>query len=180
MPTIHNDQAGIVVDASKALKKVGMLARFFGAVRSFFGGQGLPPGPDTKDVLDAIGQRILRDTGLILQRAGNAPGGRPWQVMAPMTLRMRPQRASTHHFSSPYQTLLQQSMNVATGAGKTVDAARATVEVGTNVRYAKDHHFGAGRIPARPLLPTKVHAGEAARQTVEAIVNQLATSVNRA
>jgi phage gpG-like protein len=155
MATIHQDQAGIVVDATKALKKVDLLKA------------GLTP----KDILDTVGQRILRDTGKLLEGAGSAPGGRPWQVMAPMTLRMRPLRKSTHHFSSPYQTLLQQSMNAAVSGSQ--------VEVGTNARYAKDHHFGAGRIPARPLLPTTSYAGEAARQTVQAIVNQLVATVGR-
>lgn len=155
MATIHSDQAGIVVDASKALAKVKLL------------GTGLEP----KDILSTIGTRILGATARILDKAGSSPGGRPWQEMAPMTLRMRPLRRSTHHFSSPYQQLLQQSMT-STVQGET------QVEVGTNARYARDHHFGAGRIPARPLLPTTEYAGQQARSVVTAIINQLANAAN--
>lgn len=158
-PIPHGQQVGITIDATKAVAK---LNRAKAALQ-------------VRDVLDTIGQKILRDTGLILQEAGKSPGGEPWKVMAPMTLRLRPLRRSSHHFSSPYQTLLQQSMNPQTGAGKTVTESTATVEIGTNVRYAKLHHQGDGkRLPARPLLPKAAYARTQAVRVVQAMVDVLA------
>lgn len=149
----HGQQVGITIDATKAVAK---LNRAKAALQ-------------VRDVLDVIGQKILRDTGLILQEAGKSPGGEPWKVMAPMTIKRRPLRRSSHHFSSPYQTLLQQSM------AAQVTESTATVEVGTNARYAKLHHKGDGkRLPARPLLPKAAHARTQAVRVVQAMVDLLA------
>jgi hypothetical protein len=153
MPTTHGEQVGIKVDASKAVAKLGRLSA----------------GLQVRDILEGIGAKLLYVTGIILQRAGNAPGGAPWQKMAPLTLRRRPLRSSPNHFSSPYQTLLQQSMV------SQVTEASSTVSVGTNARYARDHHFGvpSRNLPARKLLPEPGFARGEALKTVQAIVDNL-------
>ena len=152
MPTVHGQQVGIEVDASQALAKLNR-AKLALAVRG---------------MLDTIGQKVLRDTGLLLQKAGSSPGGEAWKPMAPITIKRRPVRASSRHFSSPYQTLLQQSMVAQ------VTESAAVVEVGTNARYAKLHHKGDGkRLPARPLLPGAAYVRTSAAAVVQAIVTKL-------
>jgi hypothetical protein len=159
MPTTHGEQVGIKVDASKAMAKLGRLSA----------------GLAVRDVLDGIGAKLLYVTGIILQKAGQAPGGLPWQKMAPLTIALRPLRSSPYHFSSPYQTLLQQSMV------SVVSEATASVSVGTNARYAKDHHFGmpSKNLPARKLLPEPGFARSEAAKTVQAIVDQVLRSLPR-
>lgn len=156
MATIHGQQAGIKVDATKALQKLR-------AVNAL-----LTP----QDILDTIGQRILRDTGLLLDAAGRTAGNKPWQQMKPLTIKRRPVRQSNRHFSSPYQTLLRQSMVAQTNAGA------GEVEVGTNARYAKFHHAGGRHLPARPLLPQPAAARAGALLVVQAIVKQFAAVGN--
>jgi phage gpG-like protein len=143
---------GITIDASGALKKIKLLQ------------SGLEP----KDILDTIGARLLRDTGKVLETAGSAPGGVPWVPMKPATIKRRPVRKSNRHFSSPYQTLLQQSMASAVSGNQ--------VEVGTNAKYAAFHHMGGGHLPSRKLLPGVAYAKTAATQVVQAIVDALARS----
>lgn len=156
MPTEHGSQVGIRVDATLAIAKLGRVRAIL-AVR---------------DILETIGQSQLRWTGLNLEQAGTVAGGHPWQRMAPLTIARRPLRRSVYHFSSPYQTLLQQSMVAE------VDEATASVSIGTNARYAAEHHFGAKRgrwvLPARKLLPDEIQARKSALEVVQAIIRQLA------
>ena len=111
MPT-HGQQVGITVDAKRAIAKLERLKAGF-AVRT---------------ILSAIGLAQIYWIGRNLNAAGKVEGGQPWQVMAPITIARRPQRPSSHHFSSPYQTLLQQSMV------QEVNEGAASVNVGTNAK----------------------------------------------
>jgi hypothetical protein len=156
---IHGQQIGVQIDASKALAKIGRMKSTL----------------TIRDILETIGAKELRWTGLNLQKAGREPGGSPWQVMAPMTLRLRPLRTDKFHFSSPYQTLLQQSMVVE------VNEATATVSVGTNARYAKEHHLGvpSRRLPSRKLVGSAESARKHALAVVKAIVAKLASEAGR-
>jgi Phage virion morphogenesis family len=158
-PVPHGGAVGVSVDATRAVAKIGRLRG----------------GLAVRDILEAIGAKELRWTGLNLQKAGKVESGFPWQVMAPMTLRMRPRRPSTHHFSSPYQTLLQQSMT------SEVNEGTATVSVGTNARYAIKHHEGdpSTNLPARKLVGTPGPARLRALQVIDAIVAKLKQAASR-
>jgi phage gpG-like protein len=157
----HNTQVGISIDASQAIAKMGRVQAIL----------------QVRDILETIGQSQLRWIGLNIQEAGNVAGGQPWQRMAPVTIKRRPLRRSPSHFSSPYQTLLQQSVNAEVLKEAEVNEAAASVSVGTNAQYALYHHFGARRgrwvLPARPLLPSVTHARKLALDVVNAIVTQL-------
>lgn len=146
----HGGQYGVKIDVSKALDR---LARM-GATLA------------VRETLEAIGQNELRWTGLNLQKAGRVPDGSPWAKMAPLTLRLRPLRVDAYHFSSPYQALLQQSMTVR------VDAGAGSVSIGTNARYAVEHHEGRPErnLPARKLVGSPAGARARAMQLVSAIV----------
>jgi phage gpG-like protein len=153
MATSHGQQAGITIDASTALTK---LARMGSALT-------------VRDILEGIGAKELRWTGMMLDAAGKVPEGLPWQHMAPLTLRRRPVRQSPFHFSSPYQTLLRQSMTTR------VDEASASVSIGTNAPHAIEHHLGvpARNLPARRLLATPAVARKHALEFIRAVVDQL-------
>lgn len=159
-PVPHGQQVGVTVEAKVGLSK---LARLSAALA-------------VRDLLDAIGARELYWVGLNLQEAGRVEGGEPWQIMAPLTLRLRPQRRSSYHFYSPYQTLLQQSMTAK------VDPARGEVKVGTQARYASEHHFGvpSRNLPARRLLPGIPVARDLAVSVVTAAVQRTVAEVNNA
>jgi hypothetical protein len=156
-PVPHAGAVGVSIDASKALTKIGR-------VRAAL---------TVGSILKAIGAKELRWTGLNLQKAGREAGGVPWQVMAPMTLRMRPLRSSKYHFSSPYQTLLQQSMV------SEVNEGTSTVTIGTSARYAIEHHEGRPQrnLPARKLVSAPGPARLRALQVVNAIVAKFKTDV---
>lgn len=157
---VHTQQVGITVDATRAITKLERLKAGF-AVRT---------------ILDAIGQAHLFWIGHNLAAAGSVPDGKPWQVMAQITIMRRPKRGSSRHFSSPYQQILQQSMV------REVNEGGSSVNVGTNARYALFHHEGAKKngtnwvLPARRLLPEAPVARKIAADTVQAIVDQLVRS----
>lgn len=142
---------GIQIDVSKAVGKLR-------AVQVLL---------DVETVLRGIGMKQLYWIGKNLQEAGTVPGGQPWQVMAPITLKRRPLRKSKHHFSSPYQTLLQQSFVV-----DDVNPTKASVSVGTNARYARDHQEGvrSRNLPARKLLPEPNVAQQLAAEFLNAVI----------
>lgn len=118
-------------------------------------------------VLDTIAQRLLGWTTTNIARAGRAEF--PWQKMAAITIANRPLRVSRHHFSSPYQTLLQQSFVARVTGGE--------VGVGTEAKYAAYHHFGARRgrwvLPARKMLPSVKMARSLATDVMNAIVRNV-------
>jgi hypothetical protein len=144
---------GVEVNVSRGLAKLGRVKDL------------LTP----REILEGIGQRQLYWVGINLQSAGSQGEGR-WQHMAAITLERRPLRPSPHHFSSPYQTLLQQSpvMEV---------RGEEAVAVGTNARYAVYHHFGARDggwvLPARPLLPSPGKARDTAQEFLRELVRQI-------
>jgi hypothetical protein len=156
-PVPHGGAVGVTVDASKALTKTGRLRAAL----------------SVKNILAALGAAELRWTGLNLQKAGKEAGGAPWQVMAPMTLRMRPRRPSKYHFSSPYQTLLQQSMV------SEVNEGTSTVAIGTSARYAIEHHEGRPQrnLPARKLVGSPGPARDRALRVLDAIVTKIKAEV---
>lgn len=125
------------------------------------------------EILDTIGQRLLGWTTTNIARAGRAEF--PWQKMADITIRQRPLRPSRHHFSSPYQTLLQQSFVAKVMHGE--------VGVGTEAKYAAFHHFGARRgrwvLPARKMLPSVRMARSLATDVMNAIVRNIHHIGNR-
>lgn len=124
---------------------------------------------DVRDVLNTIGLRQLYWMGQSLQSAGT---DKPWQTMAASTIRRRPQRASPRHFSSRYQALLQQSPVY------DVAVAAASVEVGTNARYARFHHEGNRRLPARQIIPDERRARQLAIAVIDAIHEQIRVDGN--
>lgn len=136
---------------------------------------------DEEAVLRLIGLRLLNWIGKNLRTAG-ADGVGLWHRMAPSTIRQRPQRQSPHHFSSRYQTLLQQSFV------SVVNPASKTVRVGTQAKYAAFHHFGVPsrgfpnrpahvgpnwRLPARPMLPSGPEARAMAVSVLAALKSRL-------
>lgn len=143
----HGQQTGIKVDASRGMAK---LADVLAIVSG-------------RTVLETIGQRLLNWTVLNIQKAGTEA---PWQRMAAITLARRPLRPSDRHFSSPYQTLLQQSP-----VSKVI--SDNAVQVGTEAKYAVFHHFGGGRLPSRPLVPSKERARMLALDVLNAIAAQV-------
>ncbi len=155
MATTHGTQTGIKVDAKRAIAKVQKVASLL----------------EVGALLEGIGMRHLYWIGQNLDSAGSTAGGVPWQQMAPRTITQRPLRQSGRHFSSPYQTLLRQSMSVE------VREAQAQVEVGTNARYAVYHHFGAKKggwvLPSRKLVPEPPTAKLLAQDFMNAVVRQL-------
>ncbi len=118
---------------------------------------------DARATLGTIGQRILGWTGLNIQGAGT---DEPWQIMAEVTRLRRPQRPSPRHFSSRYQSLLQQSP-VSVLLGETA------VRVAVTAKYAEYHHHGAQRgrwrLPARKLIPKAERARDLAIEVLRAI-----------
>lgn len=156
--TTHGQQVWIEIDVSRALEK---LDRVLSVCR-------------IADILAAIGQEQIYWIGRNLDEAGSVDGGAPWKRMAPVTIERRPLRQSGSHFSSPYQTLLRQSMVAE------VREAAAQVSVGTNARYATFHHHGASRgnwrLPARPLLPNAGIAKDLAMRVLDGIARQVAAA----
>jgi hypothetical protein len=142
-------------------------------------------------LLAAIGQRHLYWIQENLRAAGSESR---WPPMSPNTVAARPQRQSGSHFSSRYQSQLQQSF--------TSHVSGHQVEVGTDLQYARIHHEGtrpftiapkrakklrfvtAGGvvfsrlvhhpgIPARQLVPSARLGKELAIKVMDAVVAQL-------
>lgn len=126
-----------------------------------------------RKTLDTIAQRLLGWTTTNIARAGRDEF--PWQKMALVTIAARPLRPSRHHFSSPYQTLLQQSFTAKIMGGE--------VGVGTEAKYAAFHHFGARRgrwvLPARKMLPSVRMARTLANEVMRAMVQTVRAIGNR-
>jgi hypothetical protein len=143
---------GVHVDITKLRAKIKAVLAVFSA----------------REILTTIGEREKTAMGLVLQSAGSDGGEGRWKEMAPITLQRRPLRPSSHHFSSPYQTLLQQSP-VAEVQGET------SVAVFTGAKYAVYHHFGSedGHLPARPLLPSEETAHQAALEVIDAMLQKV-------
>lgn len=163
-PAPHGQGAGLVLDASKLLRKLKEVGLEL----------------DGHALLTAIGQRHLNWSGLNVQKAGNhhdpvTGAGKLWQRMAKVTLEGRRKRGdsapSDHHFVSRYQTLLQQSLT------SQVEGS-SRVSVGTAARYARFHHEGsqrgAWRLPARPLVPARQAARDMAKAVMDAMHERLA------
>ena len=137
---------GVTVDVSKALAKLRLV------------GSHLAP----RDLLSAIGQRHLNWINQNLRGAGIE---KKWATMKPATIAARPQRQSSSHFSSRYQSQLQQTFVVNVGT--------TSVEVGTNLQYARFHHEGTRHIPSRALLPSERIGQELAEGVINAVVARI-------
>ena len=144
---------GVTVDVSKALAKLRLV------------GSRLEP----RDLLAAIGQRHLNWINENLRGAGIE---KKWATMKPATIAARPQRPSSSHFSSRYQSQLQQNF--------VVNAGTTSVEVGTNLQYARFHHEGTKRgLPSRAMLPSERIGQELAEGVINAVVARIRQEASR-
>lgn len=146
---------------------------------------------DIRFLLEAIGNRHLEWMNENLDAAGTE---KKHQIMSPNTIAVRPQRSSSHHFSSRYLSRLKQSLT----KGKGIKIESRSVTVGTEDEFAHFHHFGTKPytirpktkggflvfktadgmvmarevhhpgIPARPFLPSKAVAEKLAIRILEA------------
>lgn len=157
MATTHGSEVGLTINVDPPKRMLAAILREL----------------TVREMLETIGDRQLEWVGRNLESAGRA-GGKPWQRMADSTIKARPQRPSSSHFSSRYQSLLQQSFV------RVVHEAEDAVSVGTNAMYAAYHHFGAQRgawrLPAREMLPG---ADDALHLAME-VVQTIAQNINRA
>ncbi len=152
---------------------------------------------NTRQLLEAIGDRHLRWVNLNFRKAGAEAPHKPMSIN---TIFLRPKRSSRSHFSSRYRSRLEQSFN------KKIFGDRQVV-VGTEDAFAPIHHFGAGpytivgkgsnllsfrtargfvrtrsvrhpAIPSRHLLPSQKVGADLALKVVNAAVNKAARKCN--
>lgn len=159
MRTTHGHETGITIDLRKLRKKLAEISDAF----------------QPNAILTAIG---MRQISYVLRNLSSAGGysdpivGTPipgWKVMAPRTLAERPLRQSTRHFSSGFQRRLQQNFNSKVDGDKVV--------VGTTIKYAVFHQFGAQRgrwvLPARPMVPPAESAAKLAVNALERFLRRI-------
>lgn len=89
--------------------------------------------------------------GSISRRFSSGGGSQgKWKRLSPATIRRHPHRAG----GIPLSDTGRLKQSVTSGAVKQYTPKQLRYTLGANVKYAKVHNFGGGRIPARPFMYT--------------------------
>ncbi len=99
---------------------------------------------DPRDALDAVGFELASRVDRTFEAQAD-PWNRAWRPLSPLTLRLRRKAGSGAE-------ILRDTGRLANSITHNVDGN--TLEVGTNVEYAKHHQHGRGPM-YRPFLPLR-------------------------